>query len=154
MASETEKRLEAMGLRLPDAPAPVANYLPYVKTGNLVFVAGQVPHGPDGDTTGRLGETVTVEEGAAAARLCALNLIAQVKAACGGDLDRLVRVVKLTGFVNCGPDFKEHPQVINGASDFMVELLGERGKHARAAVGSSSLPFGFAVEIDGVFEVS
>jgi len=116
-------------------------------------VSGQISNGPDGFITGKLGENMDVAAGAAAARTCAISLLAQVKAACGGDLDRLVRVVKLTGFVNSTPDFTGQPQVINGASDFLGEALGDAGKHARAAVSAASLPFGVAVEIDGVFQI-
>ena len=153
MANTVEERLKAFGITLPEAPAPAANYVPYVRTGNLLHVSGQVAM-KDGDfVTGKLGQTMTAEEGAEAARLCALALLAQVKAACDGDLERLVRVVKLVGFVNSAPDFGQQPKVINGASDLMVEALGEKGKHARSAVGAAALPFGVAVEIEGVFEV-
>ena len=148
-----EDRLADMGVTLPKAPAPAANYVPYVVTGNVVHVSGQISQGPDGFITGKLGADLTVEEGQAAARACAISLLAQVKAACGGDLDRLVRVVKLGGFVNSTPDFTDQPAVINGASDFMVAALGDAGRHARAAVSAGSLPFGVAVEIDGVFEI-
>jgi enamine deaminase RidA (YjgF/YER057c/UK114 family) len=153
MPNTVEERLKALGITLPDAPAPAANYVPYVRTGNLLHVSGQVAM-KDGDfVTGKLGQTMTAEEGAEAARLCALALLAQVKAACDGDLERLVRVVKLVGFVNSTTDFGHQPKVINGASDLMVEVLGEKGKHARSAVGAAALPFGVAVEIEGVFEV-
>lgn len=148
-----ENKLAEMGITLPEAPAPAANYVPYVKTGNMVYVSGQISAGPDGFIIGKLGDTMAVEDGAAAARTCAIALLAQVKAACGGDLDRLVRVVKLTGFVNSTQDFTDQPKVINGASDLFGEALGEAGQHARAAVSAPSLPFGVAVEIDGVFEV-
>ncbi len=153
MSSSIETRLEEMGIRLPDAPAPAANYVPFVHSGNLVHVSGQIPAGPDGMICGKLGDGLSVEEGAAAARLCAISLLAQVKAACGGDLDRLVRVVKLTGFVNSTADFGDQPKVINGASDFFVEALGDTGRHARSAVSAASLPFGVAVEIEGIFEI-
>ncbi len=153
MSGTFETRLAEMGVTLPDAPAPAANYVPYVITGNLVHVSGQISNGPDGFITGKLGDSATVADGQAAARTCAIALLAQVKAACGGDLDRLVRVVKLGGFVNSTPDFTEQPAVINGASDFMVEVLGDAGRHARAAVSAGSLPFGVSVEIDGVFEI-
>ena len=148
-----ENKLAEMGITLPEAPAPAANYVPYVKTGNMVYVSGQISAGPDGFIIGKLGDTMGVEDGAAAARTCAIALLAQVKAACGGDLDRLVRVVKLTGFVNSTQKFTDQPKVINGASDLFGEALGEAGQHARAAVSAPSLPFGVAVEIDGVFEV-
>lgn len=148
-----ESKLADMGVSLPDAPAPAANYVPYVQVGDILYVSGQLPK--DGDTliVGKLGEDLDIAAGAEAARVCAINLLAQVKAACGGDLDRLKRVVKLGGFVNSTPDFKDQPQVINGASDFIGEALGEAGKHARAAVSSPALPFGVAVEIEGVFQI-
>ena len=148
-----ESKLAGMGVVLPEAPAPAANYVPFVQSGNLLHVSGQIPK--DGDTliTGKLGADMDVAGGQAAAKVCAIALLAQVKAACGGDLDRLVRVVKLGGFVNSTPEFTDQPQVINGASDFIGEALGDAGKHARAAVSAASLPFGVAVEIDGVFEI-
>jgi len=152
--SNFESRLNELGIELPEAPAPAANYVPYVISGNLVFVSGQISQDENGRVCGKLGGDFTVEQGQAAARLCALSLIAQVKAACEGDLSRLKRVVKLTGFVNCTPDFGDHPVVINGASDLMADVFGDAGKHARAAVGSSSLPLGVAVEIEGIFEIS
>ena len=151
--SDVEDRLRAMGLVLPDAPAPAANYVPTVRTGDLLWVSGQISAGPDGPITGRLGDGFDVEQGAAAARACALALLAQVKAACDGDLGRLVRVVKLVGFVASAPGFTDQPRVVNGASDLLAELLGDRGRHARSAVGVAALPFGVAVEIEGVFEV-
>lgn len=146
-------RLAQLGVILPDAPAPAANYVPFVKAGNLVHVSGQISNGPDGFVTGKLGDTMDAEAGAAAARLCAISLLAQVKAACDGDIDRLVKVVKLTGFVNSTGDFTDQPKVINGASDFLVEALGDAGRHARSAVSAASLPFGVAVEIEGIFEI-
>jgi enamine deaminase RidA (YjgF/YER057c/UK114 family) len=148
-----ETKLAEMGVTLPDAPAPAANYVPYVQVGDILYVSGQISNGPDGFVTGKLGDDMDVAAGAKAARLCAISLLAQVKAACGGDLDRLVRVVKLGGFVNSTPDFGDQPQVINGASDFIGEALGDAGKHARAAVSAASLPFGVAVEIEGVFQI-
>lgn len=148
-----ETKLAEMGVSLPEAPAPAANYVPYVRAGNLLHVSGQIAKGEAGLIIGKLGADMDVAAGAVAARACAIALLAQVKAACDGDLGRLVRVVKLTGFVNSTPDFTEQPQVINGASDFLGEALGEAGKHARAAVSAASLPFGVAVEIDGVFEI-
>ncbi|SDG80675.1 RidA family protein [Sulfitobacter delicatus] len=146
-------RLADLGITLPEAPAPAANYVPFVVTGNTVYVSGQISNGPDGLITGRLGEDMDVDAGAAAARTCALSLLAQVRAACDGDLDRLKRVVKLTGFVNSTADFKDQPKVINGASDFMVEALGDVGRHARSAVSAAALPLGVAVEIEGIFEI-
>lgn len=148
-----EAKLAEMGITLPEAPAPAANYVPYVKSGDMVYVSGQVAAGPDGFITGKLGDDMDVETGAEAARSCAIALLSQVKAACDGDLDRLVRVVKLTGFVNSTQDFTDQPKVINGASDLFGEALGAAGQHARAAVSAPSLPFGVAVEIDGVFQV-
>lgn len=146
-------RLAELGVTLPDAPAPAANYVPFVKVGNTVYVSGQISAGPDGMTLGKLGATMEIDAGAAAARSCAISLLAQVKAACDGDIERLVQVVKLTGFVNSTPDFGDQPKVINGASDFLVQALGDAGKHARSAVSAASLPFGVAVEIEGIFEV-
>ncbi len=148
-----ETRLADLGVALPDAPAPAANYVPFVVIGSLVHVSGQISQGPGGQIKGRLGADMTVEEGAAAARACAISLLAQVKKACGGDWDRLVRAVKLTGFVNSTPDFTDQPKVINGASDFLVAALGDAGRHARSAVSAASLPFGVAVEIEGIFEI-
>ncbi|MCK8483358.1 RidA family protein [Aliiroseovarius sp. S2029] len=151
--SKFETRLAELGVTLPDAPAPAANYVPYVKIGDLVHVSGQISMKNGAFLTGKLGQTMTAEEGAEAARSCAISLLAQVKAACQGDLDRLQRVVKLVGFVNSTADFGDQPKVINGASDFMVEALGDAGRHARSAVSAASLPFGVAVEIEGVFQV-
>lgn len=155
MTGTINARLTECGITLPEAAAPAANYVPYVITGNTLFVSGQITMlNGELQFLGRLGESMKVDEGYQAARLCGLNLIAQVKAACAGDLDRVKRVVKLGGFVNCTPDFTDHPKVINGASDLMVEVFGEGGKHARFAVGAPSLPLGIAVEVDGVFEIS
>lgn len=151
--STIEAKLKNLGISLPDPVAPVANYVPFVITGNQVFVSGQVSIGTDGLITGKLGDDVSLDAGIAAARVCGINLIAQVKAACGGDLDRLARVVKLGGFVNCTHDFIDQPKVVNGASDLMVEVFGDAGRHARAAVGAPALPMNAAVEIDGVFEI-
>ncbi|CTQ32468.1 RidA family protein [Jannaschia rubra] len=144
--------LARMGVTLPDAPAPAANYVPAIRAGDLLFVSGQISSGPDGLIKGRLGDGMSIEDGAAAARHCAISLLAQVRTAMDGDLDRLQQVVKLTGFVNCTPDFTDQPKVINGASDFLVEALGESGRHSRSAVGAV-LPFGVAVEIEGIFRV-
>lgn len=148
-----ETRLAELGVSLPEAPAPAANYVPYVQVGDMLYVSGQISKGDDGLITGKLGEDMDIPTGAEAAKVCAIALLAQVKAACGGDLDRLQRVVKLTGFVNSTADFVEQPQVINGASDFLGEALGDAGKHSRSAVSAASLPFGVAVEIDGVFQI-
>jgi enamine deaminase RidA (YjgF/YER057c/UK114 family) len=154
MTGQIEKRLKELGIELPEAAAPAANYVPYVISGNLVFVAGQVTFW-NGELKykGKVGQDFTVEQGAEAARLCGLNVIAQVKAACGGDLDKVERVVRLGGFVNAGADFYDHPKVVNGASDLMVEVFGDKGRHARAAVGSSALPLNVAVEVDAIFQI-
>ena len=149
-----EDKLAEMGERLPDAPAPAANYVPYVVVGKTVYVSGQISQGPEGNMLGKLGETATTEEGAVAARACALSILAQIKAAAGGDLDRLARVVKLTGFVNSTSGFTDQPKVINGASDFLVELLGDAGRHARSAVSAASLPLGVMVEIEAIAELT
>lgn len=155
MSRRIDARLAELGITLPEAAAPVANYVAYVVSGNLVFVSGQIGmEAGKPKVLGRLGESLTVEQGYQAARQCGLNLITQLKAACGGDLDRVKRVVRLGGFVSCTPDFTDHPKVVNGASDLMVEVFGDLGRHARAAVGAPSLPLGVAVEVDGVFEVA
>ena len=154
MTSTLEDRLAELGVTLPDAPAPAANYVPYVIAGDMVYVSGQISQDANGLMLGKLGDTCSVEDGAKAAKACAISLLAQVKAACDGDLDRLVRVVKLVGFVNSTQDFTQQPLVINGASDFLVAALGDKGKHARAAVSAPSLPMGVAVEIDGVFQIA
>lgn len=147
-------KLSELGIVLPDAPAPAANYVPFVTVGHMVYVSGQISANSEGLMVGKVGIDVTIEDGAKAARQCAINLLAQVKAACGGDIDRLKRVVKLTGFVNSGPDFTDQPKVINGASDLLVEVLGpEAGSHARAAVSAGALPLGVSVEIEGIFEI-
>jgi len=153
MSGKTEARLAELGVTLPDAPAPGANYVPTVQVGDIVYVSGQISQTSAGLTLGKLGADMEVDAGAAAARTCAMSLLAQVRAACGGDLDRLVRVVKLTGFVNSTADFTEQPKVINGASDFLAEVLGDAGRHARSAVSAASLPLGVAVEIEGIFQV-
>jgi enamine deaminase RidA (YjgF/YER057c/UK114 family) len=147
-------RLAERGITLPNAPAPAANYVPYVLDGTTLYVSGQISQGPDGLIKGRLGDTMTAEDGAAAAQRCAISLLAQVNAACDGDLSRLKRVIKLTGFVNSTADFTDQPKVINGASDFLVDILGDAGRHARSAVSAASLPLGVAVEIEGIFAIS
>jgi enamine deaminase RidA (YjgF/YER057c/UK114 family) len=152
MAGQIDAKLAEMGVTLPVPGAPLASYVPWVRSGNLVFVSGQVSVVDGEFIKGRLGDTMTAEEGAKAAKVCAINLLAQVKSACDGDLDRLRRVVKLTGFVNSTQEAGEHPVVINGASNFFLEVLGDKGKHARSAFGAI-LPFGVAVEIEGIFEV-
>ena len=147
-----EKKLKSLGVILPDAPAPAANYVPFVKIDSLVYVSGQISLGPNGLIKGILGKDMAVEQGKLAARQCAINLLAQVKVACDGNLDRLTQVIKLGGFVNSTPNFFDQPSVINGASDFLVEILGENGRHARTAIGAI-LPLGVAVEIDGIFSI-
>ncbi|MEQ1707124.1 MAG: RidA family protein [Terricaulis sp.] len=148
-----EARLQELGITLPTPPAPVAAYVPYVIAGKLVHVSGQVSVDASGGIKGKLGDAIEVEEGQAAARLCGLNLLAQVKSACGGDLDRVKRVVKLGGFVNVTPDFDPIPIVVNGCSELMVQVFGDAGRHARSAVGTANLPLNFAVEVDGIFEL-
>jgi len=154
MTGTVEARLKDLGIELPSPSAPAANYIPYTVVGSTVFVSGQVcVWNGDIMCRGRLGEDVSTEDGYQAARICGLNLISQVREACGGDLDRVVRVAKLGGFVNSATDFTDQPEVINGASDLMVEVFGDAGKHARFAVGAPSLPRGVAVEVDGIFEI-
>lgn len=154
MPGKYETRLKELGIELPQASTPAANYVPYVRTGNLLFMAGQVTMwNGERRFVGKLGREFGVEEGQQAARLCALNLIAQLRHALDGDLDRLVRVVRVGGFVNSMPDFVEQPKVVNGASDLFVEVFGEAGKHARTAVGTNALPFDVAVEVEAIFEV-
>ena len=153
MSGDFDQRLAELGLSLPDAPAPAANYVPYVVVGNTVYVSGQVSMNADGLIKGKVGADLTAEEGAEAARTCALALLAQAKKACGGDISRLKRVVKLTGFVNSTPEFGDQPKVVNGASDLFVALLGDAGRHARSAVSAGALPFNVAVEIEGIFEI-
>ena len=155
MAGVIDQRLAELGIELPRAAAPAANYVPFVVSGKHVFVAGQIPI-ESGDIMyrGRLGDGMTVDDGYQAARLCALNIIAQVREACGGKLDRVVRCVKLGGFVNSTPDFTDQPKVLNGASDLMIEVFDDKGRHARFAVGAAALPLGVAVEVDAVFEIA
>jgi enamine deaminase RidA (YjgF/YER057c/UK114 family) len=151
---QIDKRLQELGITLPVAAKPVANYVPWVRSGNLVFISGQGPV-EDGKVVypGCLGVDVSLEEGAKSARLSGINVLAQLKDACGGDLDRVKRVVKLLGFVNAAPSFKDHPKVINGASDLMVEVFGDKGRHARSAVASPSLPMGISTEVEAIIEV-
>jgi len=154
MSGKIEARLAELGISLPPAPNPVANYAPYVLSGNLLFISGQISKAGDGTVvTGTLGKGVDVEAGQAAARLCALNILAQAKAALG-DLDRIAQVLRLTGFVNASSEFTDHPKVVNGASDLMVDVLGDKGRHTRAAVGVSGLPLGSAVEVDAIIAVA
>lgn len=152
--SNIEKKLTELGIALPTPAAPVANYVGFVKSGNMVFVSGQLPF-VDGKLAyqGKVGLEVSVDDAKKAARACAIGILAQLKVACEGNLDRVVKCVKLGIFVNGDANFKDHPAVANGASDLMVEALGDAGKHARAAVGSGSLPFGVAVEVDAIFEI-
>ncbi len=152
--SAIDQRLAELGVTLPEASAPVANYVPYVVSGGVIYVSGQISANADGLILGKLGQDLDVAAGAAAARTCALSLIAQARAATGGDLDRIARVVKLVGFVNCTPDFTDQPKVINGASDVFVEVFGDKGRHARSAVGAPSLPLGVAVEIEAIFALA
>ena len=149
---DINSKLREMGLVLPDAPPPAANYIPFVKTEKLVFISGQVSQNESGFIKGVLGKDLDVQQGYDAAKHCAISLLAQLSNAVNGDLNKVVRIVKLGGFVNSAPGFTEQPSVINGASDFLVDLFGEKGRHARTAVGSN-LPLGVAVEIDGIFEV-
>ncbi|QFT32649.1 RidA family protein [Roseibium porphyridii] len=154
MSSTIETRLADLGVTLPEAAAPAANYVPFVKTGNQLFVSGQLPmSGGKIEVTGKLGDGLGVDEGKHAAKLCAINLLAQAKAATG-DLEKVVRLVKIVGFVNSTGEFADQPQVINGASDFLVEAMGDKGRHARSAVSAASLPFGAAVEIEAIFEIA
>ncbi|WP_300299469.1 RidA family protein [Ferrovibrio sp.] len=150
-----DARLAALKIELPHPAAPAANYVPTVIAGNLLFVAGQITiFNGELRYLGKLGAGLDIEAGKQAARLCGLNIISQARAALGGSLDRVKRVAKLGGFVNCTPDFIDHPQVINGASDLMVEVFGDAGKHARFAVGAVSLPRGVSVEVDAIFEIA
>ena len=148
------KRLTELGIMLPTPSKPVANYVPWVRTGNLVFISGQgaVKDGKI-EYTGKVGDTLSIEDAVASARLTAINVLAQLRDACGGDLDRVKRIVKLLGFVNCSPTFGEQPKVINGASDLMVEVFGEKGRHARSAVGAPALPFNLSVEVEAIVEI-
>ena len=149
-----DKRLAELGIVLPTPAKPIANYVPWVRTGNLVYISGQGAM-KDGklEYTGRVGDTLSIDDAIASARLTAINIIAHVRDACGGDLDRVKRVVKLLGLVNCTPAFGDHPKVINGASDLMVEVFGDKGRHARSAVGAPSLPFGLSVEVEAIVEI-
>lgn len=155
MTGKIDARLKELGITLPDAPMPAANYVPYVRSGNLLFISGQIPM-EAGKTLfiGKLGREFKIDEGQKSARLCALNVIAQVRAALGGDLDKVKRCVRVGGFVNSMPEFGDQPQVINGASDVIVQIFGDAGKHSRAAVGVAALPRGVATEVEAVFEVT
>lgn len=151
-----EQRLADLGVNLPSPAAPAANYVPFLKTGKQLFISGQVPFLADGSLhpPGKLGDTLSVDEGRAVAQLCAIGILAQANAATGGDWSKISRLVKLVGFVNATADFSNHPEVINGASDFLVEVLGDQGRHARSAVGVGSLPRGVPVEIEAIFELA
>jgi enamine deaminase RidA (YjgF/YER057c/UK114 family) len=155
MTGRVSSRLAELGIVLPSPAAPAANYVPFVQSGSLLFVSGQLPM-ENGKlaVTGTIGDGLTIEDGQRAARLCAINLLAQARAALGGDLDRVVRCIKLGGFVACTTAFDQHPAVINGASNLMVDVLGDAGRHARFAVGANVLPFGAAVEVEAIFEVA
>lgn len=149
-----DQKLKELGITLPSPIAPVANYVPFVKTGNQVFISGQLPiENGEVKFVGKLGENISIEDGQKAAKICAINLLANLKIACDGNLNKVVKCVKLGIFVNATPEFTDHPIVANGASDLMVEVLGNAGKHARFAMGAGSLPRGVAVEVDAVFEV-
>ena len=154
MPGRIDARLEKLGISLPEPAAPAGSYVPFVVTGNLVVLSGQITL-EDGKLVhvGKLGDDIDIETGYAAARVCAINLLAQLRIACGGALDRVKRVVRLGGFVHATPDFKDHPKVINGASDLMKDVFGDAGQHARAAVGCVSLPLGVSVEVEGMFEI-
>ena len=155
MSGKIEARLKELGLELPQPAAPVANYVPFTISGNIVFIAGQICQwNGERRFVGKLGAGIGVAEGQQAARLCALNILAHLRVAAGGDLDQVRRCLRLGGFVNCTPEFTDMPQVVNGASDLMVEVFGDAGKHARAAVGNNSLPGGVAVEVEATFELS
>jgi enamine deaminase RidA (YjgF/YER057c/UK114 family) len=154
MTSQIDRRLEALGINLPAAAAPAANYVPAVESQGYLYISGQIPMGPNGiEYVGKLGQELDIAAGQAAARLCAINILAQAKAALG-DLDRIGRVVKLVGFVNSDPAFGDQPKVVNGASDLMVEVLGDKGRHARSAVGVAALPFNVGVEVEAILEIA
>ena len=154
MTSAIEKKLADIGIELPPPGSPAGNYVPYVVVGDIAYMAGQVAREAGKmKYVGKVGREVSIEQGAAAAKLCAVNLLAQLKAACGGDLDRVERCVRLTGYVNSAPDFLDHPKVVNGASDLMVAALGERGQHARTAIGVAALPLDSAVEVEAIFQL-
>ena len=150
-----EARLKELNLVLPTPPAPVASYVPFVASGKQVFISGQVTLTPEGlKYVGTVGKELSLDDGKAAARLCGLNVIAQAKAACGGDLERVKRIVKVTVFVNAIPGFSQHPEVANGASDLFVEVFGDKGRHARSAVGAGSLPRNVATEVEAILEIA
>ena len=154
MSTDLHSKLAERNLALPEVFAPRANYVPFVQSGNLLFVSGQISQDANGLMTGKVGEDLSVEDGVKAAEACALSLLAQVGAALDGDFSRLTRVVKLTAFVNSAPDFTQQPQVVNGCSDLLVAVLGDAGRHARSAVSAGALPLNVAVEIEGIFEIA
>jgi enamine deaminase RidA (YjgF/YER057c/UK114 family) len=155
MSGKIDARLKELGIELPQATAPIANYVPFTVSGNIVVVSGQVSvRSGKAEFVGKLGAGISIPDGQQAAKLCALNVLAHLKVAAGGDLDRVKRVLRLGGFVNCTPEFTDMPQVVNGASDLMVQVFGDAGKHARAAVGVASLPLGVAVEVEAMFEIA
>lgn len=155
MPGTVDGRLKELGIEIPTPAAPAANYVPFLRSGNLVFVSGQIPVVAGKiEGVGTVGKDLTTQQAQAIAKICAINLIAQAKAACDGDLDRVVLVVKLGGFVACVDGYTEQPEVINGASDLMVAAFGDKGRHARFAVGTNSLPRGVAVEVEAVFEIA
>lgn len=150
-----EENLKKLNLQLPKAPNPVGAYVAYKKTGNLIFISGQVSFGKDGNLIkGKIGSDLTLEQGQEAAKACAINILSQIKAACNGDLDKVKKCIKLTGFVNSKDNFIDQPKVINGASELISNVFGDDGKHARAAVSVNSLPLGAAVEVEAIFEVN
>jgi enamine deaminase RidA (YjgF/YER057c/UK114 family) len=153
MAESAESILKTLGIELPAMAPPAANYVPSVRTGNLLFVSGQISFGTDARYVGKVGTTLSVAEGQKAARICAINILANLKASLGS-LDKVARIVKLTGFVNCAPEFEDPHLVINGCSDLLTEVLGDRGKHARSAVGMATLPRGAAVEVEAIVEIA
>jgi enamine deaminase RidA (YjgF/YER057c/UK114 family) len=154
MTPSFDENLAKLGAEVPETSTPGANYVPYVLMGNQLYLAGQIPrNGERIDHVGKLGAAISVEEGYRAARSCALNLVVQIRAACGGSLSRVTRIVKVSGFVNCTPDFTAIPQVINGASDLFVEVFGDAGRHARSALGMASLPRGVSVEVEAIVEL-
>lgn len=148
-----EKRLGELGVQLPEPKAPVGSYLPFVNDDGVLYVSGQLPIAGETMSKGKLGSGLSEEEGKDAARICAINILSQVRAACAGDLQRVERVLKVTGFVNSTPDFENHPAVVNGASEFFAETFGDQGRHSRSAVGVASLPFGVPVEVEAIFKI-
>jgi enamine deaminase RidA (YjgF/YER057c/UK114 family) len=153
MSGRIDAKLKELGIELPEPPKAMANYVPWVKSGNLIYISGQIPSVPKGIVVGTVGKEIELRQAQKAAQVCAIHILAALKEACDGDLDRVVRCVKLTGYVNAVEGFGQHPEVLNGASNVMIKVFGDAGKHARAAVGAGSLPRKIPVEIDAVFEV-